>query len=64
MTGEKWELLIEFSVILASPVIFKYYLWKYKRVDAQILLKDLKIYLTLYGLIAATGLWLFFQADL
>jgi hypothetical protein len=63
MTGEKWELLIEFSVILASPVVYKYYLWKYRNIAVQVLLKDVKIYLILYGLIAVTCLWLFFQEN-
>ena len=37
MTGVKIELLIEFGVILLAPIIHTFYLWKYKKVDKQML---------------------------
>ena len=58
MTGEKLELLFEFGVILISPVIYHIYLLKYKKIPRDIVFKDLKIYLFLYGLIAMTSLFL------
>ena len=58
MTGEKLELLLEFGVILISPVIYHAYLLKYKKIPRDIVFKDLKIYLFLYGLIAMTSLFL------
>ena len=33
MTGEYSELVVEFSVILLSPILHNYYLWKVKKVD-------------------------------
>ena len=51
MTGVKIELLIEFAVILLAPIIHTFYLWKYKKVDKQILKQNIKIF---------TGLYLFF----
>ena len=33
MTGEYIELVVEFSVILLSPILHNYYLWKVKKVD-------------------------------
>ena len=30
MTGVKIELLIEFGVILITPIIHTYFLWRYK----------------------------------
>ena len=58
MTGVKLELLIEFGVILISPVIYHAYLLKYKKIQKDIIFKDIKIYLFLYGLIAMTSLLL------
>jgi len=58
MTGEIIELIIEFSVILVSPIIYHLYLLKYKKISKDIVFKDIKIYLTLYGLIAITGIYL------
>jgi hypothetical protein len=57
MTGEILELVVEFSVILISPIVFHYYLWKYKKVPSKILMKDFKIYACLYGLIFITGIF-------
>ena len=51
MTGVKIELLIEFGVILLAPIIHTFYLWKYKKVDKQILKQNIKIF---------TGFYLFF----
>jgi len=61
MTGEKLELIIEFSVILISPIVYHLYLLKYKKLAREVVFKDLKIYLILYGLIAITSLFLFFR---
>jgi hypothetical protein len=61
MTGEIIELIIEFSVILLSPVIYHLYLLKYKKLPKELVFKDIKIYLVLYGLIAITGLFLLFR---
>jgi hypothetical protein len=61
MTGEVLELIIEFSVILISPVIYHLYLLKYKKLPKEVVFKDVKIYLVLYGLIAVTVMLLFFR---
>ena len=58
MTGEIIELIIEFSVILVSPIIYHLYLLKYKKISKEIVFKDIKIFLVLYGLIAITGIYL------
>jgi hypothetical protein len=57
MTGVMLELVLEFSVILISPIVFHYYLWKYKKVPFEILMKDFKIYACLYGLILIAGIF-------
>ncbi len=56
MTGVKIELLIEFAVILLAPIIHTYYLWKYKKVEKKELIKNVKIFASLY---AALGLVVF-----
>ncbi len=61
MTGVKLELILEFGVILISPIIYHLYLLKYKKVAREIVFKDAKIYLFLYGLIAITGLFVFLR---
>jgi hypothetical protein len=61
MTGEIIELIIEFSVILISPIIYHLYLLKYKKIPPEVVFKDIKIYLILYGLIAITGAFLLFR---
>jgi len=48
MTGVKIELLIEFAVILLAPMIHTYYLWKYKKVGKQELVRNLKLFIPLY----------------
>ncbi len=60
MTGVKLELILEFGVILISPIIYHFYLLKYKKIARAIVFKDIKIYLFLYGLIAMTSLLLLF----
>ena len=57
MTGVMLELVIEFGVILISPIVFHYYLWKYKKIAPAVILKDFKIYACLYGLIFITGIF-------
>jgi hypothetical protein len=57
MTGAMLELVVEFGVILISPIVFHYYLWKYKKLAPAVILKDFKIYAYLYGLILITGIY-------
>ena len=52
MTGERIELLIEFGVILLSPIVHTYYLWKVKRVSVSVIRQNIKIFSVLYVLIA------------
>jgi hypothetical protein len=52
MTGERIELLIEFGVILLSPIVHTYYLWKVKKVDASIIRQNVRIFSVLYTLLA------------
>lgn len=51
MTGEHIELLIEFGVILLSPIVHTYYLKKYKQVDASVIRQNVKIFSVLYALL-------------
>jgi hypothetical protein len=57
MTGVMLELVIELGMILISPIVFHYYLWKYKKLAPAVILKDFKIYACLYGLILITGIF-------
>ena len=52
MTGERIELIVEFSVILLAPIIHNYYLWKVKKVDASVIQQNIKIFSFFYVLIA------------
>jgi hypothetical protein len=52
MTGVKIELLIEFGVILLAPIIHTFYLWKYKKVDKQILKQNIRIFGVFYVIFA------------
>ena len=52
MTGERIELLIEFGVILLSPIVHTYYLWKVKKAHATIIRQNIKIFSVLYALLA------------
>jgi len=45
MIGEYSELIVEFSVILLSPILHNYYLWKVKKVDFTEIKKNIKIFL-------------------
>ncbi len=58
MTGEYIELVVEFSVILLSPILHNYYLWKIKKVDVIEIKKNIKIFSFLYTLIALVGLFI------
>ena len=58
MTGVKIELLIEFVVILLAPMIHTYYLWKYKKVGRQELVRNLKLFIPFY-LLFGIGVILF-----
>jgi len=58
MTGEYIELIVEFSVILLSPIVHNYYLWKIKKVDVIEIKKNIKIFSFLYTLIALVGLFI------
>ena len=57
MTGVMLELVVEFGVILISPIVFHFYLWKYKKLAPAVILKDYKIYACLYGLILIAGIF-------
>ena len=61
MTGERIELLIEFGVILLSPIIHTYYLWRVKKVDASVILQNIKVFAVLYVLLAVGGILLFLK---
>jgi len=58
MTGVKIELLIEFGVILLAPIIHTFYLWKYKKVDKQILKQNIQIFGVFYVVFLVIGLFL------
>ena len=58
MTGVKIELLIEFGVILLAPIIHTFYLWKYKKVDKQILMQNIKMFGVFYVIFALVLLFL------
>ena len=58
MTGAKIELLIEFGVILLAPIIHTVYLWKYKKVNQQILKQNIKIFGVFYVIFALVLLFL------
>jgi hypothetical protein len=60
MTGVKIELLIEFGVILLAPIIHTFYLWKYKKVDEQILKQNIRIFAGLYLVFGLVCLFLVF----
>jgi hypothetical protein len=60
MTGVKIELLIEFGVILLAPIIHTFYLWKYKKVDKQILKQNIRIFAGLYLVLGFIVLFLVF----
>jgi hypothetical protein len=60
MSGVKIELLIEFGVVLLAPVIHTFYLWKYKKVDKQILQQNIKIFAGLYLALGFVVLFLVF----
>jgi hypothetical protein len=60
MTGVKIELLIEFGVILLAPIIHTFYLWKYKKVDKQVLKQNIKIFAGLYLVLGFVVLCLVF----
>jgi hypothetical protein len=62
MTGQKIELIIEIAVILLAPIIYHIYLIKYKKLDIKKVVKNVKVYLLLYGLIIATYLFLLFKS--
>ena len=61
MTGVKIELLIEFGVILLAPIIHTFYLWKYKKVDNQVLKQNIKIFAGLYLVLGLIGFILVFS---
>jgi hypothetical protein len=60
MTGVKIELLIEFAVILLAPIIHTFYLWKYKKVDKQVLKQNIRIFAGLYLVLGLIGFILVF----
>jgi hypothetical protein len=58
MIGGYSELIVEFSVILLSPILHNYYLWKIKKVDFTEIKKNIKIFSLLYALIGLVGLFI------
>lgn len=58
MIGEYSELIVEFSVILLSPILHNYYLWKIKKVDFTEIKKNIKIFSLMYALIGLVGLFI------
>jgi uncharacterized membrane protein len=56
MTGIKIELLVVFAVILLAPIIHIYYLWKYKNIERNELIKNIKIFAGLYVLLGSVGI--------
>jgi len=52
MTGERIELLLEFGVILLTPIVHTYYLKKYKNADPSIIQQNIKIFVPLYTLVS------------
>ena len=61
MTGETIELIVEFSVILLSPILHTYYLWKFKKVELIEIKKNIKIFSLLYALFAVICLLIFLK---
>ncbi len=51
ITAFKIELLFEFAVILLAPVIHTFYLGKYKKVEREVLIKNIKLFAGLYILL-------------
>ena len=56
MTGERIELILEVGVILLSPVVHTYYLWKVKKVDISIVRQNIKIFSAQYTLVGVAML--------
>ena len=63
MIGEYSELIVEFSVILLSPILHNYYLWKVKKVDFTEIKKNIKIFSLLYALFVLVGLYIILKKD-
>lgn len=61
MTGIKIELLVEFAVIFLAPIIHTYYLWKYRKVDREVFIKNIKIFSCLYVLVGLVGILFIFK---
>jgi len=61
MNHEVWQLIIEFGVILMSPIIHHYYLWRYKKAKKSVIFQNIKIYACLYALIGIAGIILAFK---
>lgn len=61
MAGEYSELVVEFSVILLSPILHTYYLWKFKKVGLVEIKKNIKIFSILYVLFALICLLIFLK---
>ncbi len=55
MIAVRIELLAEFAVILLAPIIHSFYLWKYKKVEREVLVKNIKIFAGLYVLLGIIG---------
>jgi len=56
MKNEVWQLIIKFAVILMSPIIHHYYLWRYKKTKKSVIFQNIKIYACLYALVGIAGI--------
>ena len=63
MTGIKIELLVVFAVILLAPIIHIYYLWKYKNIERNELIKNIKIFAGLYVMLGLAILAFMLKGD-
>jgi len=61
MTGIKIELLTEFIIIILAPIIHTYYLWKYKKVERKVLIKNIKLFVGFYIFLGLVSVILIFK---
>ncbi len=61
MAGIKIELIVDFAAILLVPIIHTCYLWNYKKVEKKELIKNIKIFATLYALLGLISALLIFK---
>jgi hypothetical protein len=51
MDPVKIELLVEFSVVLAAPPLYQYYLWRKGRTTPPQIWRAVRLFAPLYGLV-------------